>query len=526
MQFVISTFSQVVLALAVPYFLLTVVMGVRVARRAGSLRAQENAAGDNDAGDLGYSTYFLVPCLNEALVIGATVTRLLSETNGRVVVIDDGSDDDTAGEALRAATAIGASGRLVVHQRRLPDARHGKGAALNAGFRVLVEDATQRGLDPSKVIVGVMDADGRLSRGGATAPLRHFEASDVGGVQLIVRIRNRSKLITQFQDVEFWAISAVSQFARSVTGTVSLGGNGQFTRLSALQSLSGEPWSESLTEDLDLGLRLAGAGWRVMTTTRAFVDQQGCEKYRVLIRQRTRWYQGHMSSINRLPELWSSDRVGQVALIELTSYLLVPWVIVLPWSLIQQWILFQLVFGSGRGVLAAELGSTSARVAYGVLWYLMSFLPNIAIGLLYARRTRAVPAWRAFLLAHLMIAWNYVGYLAAWRALARMVIGRTGWHKTARTSEHAPVTLTALVPLPLPVPMPMPVAATSGARAEIARPPSMGSVRTRVLIGAGLVLLGAAGSQASRGRNSSGVLTSPNIMRTATRVLAAARPSP
>ena len=104
-----------------------------------------------------------------------------------------------------------------------------------------------------------MDADGRLSAGAVTAALALFDGPRVGGVQLIVRIRNRRKLIAQFQDIEFWMISALSQFARSISGTVSLGGNGQFTRLSALQQLTGEPWSRSLTEDLDLGLRLIAA---------------------------------------------------------------------------------------------------------------------------------------------------------------------------------------------------------------------------------------------------------------------------
>src|SRR5207302_10677264 len=136
----------------------------------------------------------------------------------------------------------------------------------------------------------------------------------------------------------------ISQFARSLTGTVSLGGHGQFTRLSALEGLVDEPWSRSLTEDLDLGLRLAAVGWRTTTTTRAYVDQQGVESYSRLMRQRTRWYQGHLSSIRRLPELWASEKLGQIGLIELTSYLLVPWLIVLPWSILQQWVLYQVLF--------------------------------------------------------------------------------------------------------------------------------------------------------------------------------------
>src|SRR5207302_2563851 len=301
-----SVVSQLLLAIAVPYFLASVVLGIRVARKFGGLRAQEAEPGQVDGADpADYHVYYLVPCLNEALVIGATVERLLTDgSNGRVVVIDDGSDDDTDGAAKHAAVSVAASHRLRVVRRRRPEARQGKGAALNAAYPLIIRDVKRRNLDPARVVVAVMDADGRLSPGGAQAALPLFADPRIGAVQLIVRIRNRTKLICKFQDVEFWTISAISQFARSLTGTVSLGGNGQFTRLSALESLVDEPWSRSLTEDLDLGLRLAAAGWRTTTTTRAYVDQQGVESYSRLMRQRTRWYQGHLSSIRRLPELW------------------------------------------------------------------------------------------------------------------------------------------------------------------------------------------------------------------------------
>ncbi len=280
-----------------------------------------------------------------------------------------------------------------------------------------------------------MDADGRLSAGAVDAALSLFDEAEVGGVQLIVRIRDRRKLIAQFQDIEFWLISALSQFARSMSGTVSLGGNGQFTRLVALQQLDGDPWSQSLTEDLDLGLRLIARGWRVTTTTYGYVDQQAVDTYRRLLRQRTRWYQGHMSSMRRLPELWRSNNVSEVAVLEVTSYLLVPWLVVLPWSILQQWILYELLVGSGHGIFATGLHGLPWQVTYGVLWYVLSFAPNLLIGFVYARRTRAVTLKRAFVLGHLMIAWNYIGYIAVWRAVGRMLRGRTNWDKTSRTNE-------------------------------------------------------------------------------------------
>jgi cellulose synthase/poly-beta-1,6-N-acetylglucosamine synthase-like glycosyltransferase len=454
MVHVFGWLSQVILALALPYFVISMVLGIRVARRDGRhLNSQEEAPDAEEERRSHDGLYFLVPCMNEEMVIGETVRLLLAEPGSTVIVIDDGSSDRTAERAQSAAAACGESARLVVLTRSGVESQRGKGAALNAAFPIVTEDVATKGLDPNQVLVAVMDADGRLSAGAADTALKLFDDPRVGGVQLIVRIRDRRKLIAQFQDIEFWMISALSQFARSMSGTVSLGGNGQFTRLSALQDIPDDPWSRSLTEDLDLGLRLITAGWRVTTTTHAYVDQQAADTFGGLLRQRTRWYQGHMNALHRLPELWRSNKVSEVAILEVTSYLLVPWLIVLPWSILQQWIIYQVIAGSGQGIFATNLGGLPWQVTYGLLWYVLSFAPNILIGVVYARRTRAVTVRRALFLGHLMIAWNYVGYVAAWRAITRMLRGRTNWDKTTRSTEDArPVDSPAIARMRVPQP--------------------------------------------------------------------------
>ena len=148
--------------------------------------------------------YFLVPCLNEEVVIGETVSRLLTEAGCTVIVIDDGSSDATAERARSAAAAFGQEARLMVCRRSGAESRKGKGEALNAAYPLIARDVVARGLDPEDVIVAVMDADGRLSTGAVNAALSLFDDAEVGGVQLVVRIHDRRKLVAQFQDIEFW----------------------------------------------------------------------------------------------------------------------------------------------------------------------------------------------------------------------------------------------------------------------------------------------------------------------------------
>ncbi|MFE0042661.1 glycosyltransferase [Streptomyces albireticuli] len=218
----------------------------------------------------------------------------------RIVVVDDGSDDATA----RIVRAVGGD-RVTLVRRTPPAARQGKGAALNAGLRTVREQAGQEDLDLGRVLVCVLDADGRMTPGSASRVTLRFADPAVGGVQLAVRIRGRHRWALRLQDLEFWALSALTQFGQIATGTVSMGGNGQFSRLCALDSIGPRPWSDSLTEDLDLGIGLVARGWTVTSTTTAFVSQQGLTSPRRLLRQRARWYHGHMSAIRRLPELWA-----------------------------------------------------------------------------------------------------------------------------------------------------------------------------------------------------------------------------
>ena len=377
-----------------------------------------------------YRVAVLIPCLNEEAVIGATVRSILELTpDAVVVVIDDASDDATA----QLAAAAGAA----VVRRQLPDARQGKGAALNYGYATLLApDGPLAGVaGPEHTIVCVLDADGRLSPDAVPAVFARFDNPRVGGVQLPVRIRNRTGFLTRMQDLEFWGMSAIAQMARIRTRSVSLGGNGQFTRLSALQSLGPEPWSDALTEDLDLGLELTLRGWELDMAADVWVSQQGVETTRALLRQRTRWYQGHMICARKAVRLWRSPLVSRRTALETTLYLMTPSFVMLPWSI---------TFTAGIGYFVWNLvehrmlpfdGVGVHSAFYGVFWYLLTFLPPVVLGLLYARRSEDERVVTAILRGHVQVFYAYVNMVAGWRALGRIALGRTSWAKTRKVVE-------------------------------------------------------------------------------------------
>jgi 1,2-diacylglycerol 3-beta-glucosyltransferase len=476
----VNTLALFVMSTAVAYFLIAIGLGLRELRRQHvpiglqsklgyghpfpcAAKRSVPLLGNRDIpllvpGDQAsrYQLYFLIPCLNEATVIGNTVAALCDPgRNSRIVVVDDGSDDDT-GDRARSVACPG----LTVLRRELPDARKGKGAALNFGFAYVLADARSRGLDPDRVLVVVMDADGRLSDGAVAEVLPLFDDEKVGAVQLAVRIRNRAtNFLLQFQNHQFWTLSSLSQFGRISTSTVSLGGNGQFARLSALLDIGEQPWSASLTEDLDLSVSMALAGWKLTSTPRAAVDQQGVESLGALVRQRTRWYQGHMMEGRRLPEIFQSPEIGHAAAVEMTLYLLVPWLFDLPWSLLYHIILVELFLNINRLHLFA--GSPQDKALAISIWYLLGFWPAVATTFMAKFRDRQLSWFTAIKLGHAFVITNYLSYVCAWRALYRILRRQNGWAKTARhTEEVSPRPLLLPTRVPGPVAMPLPISAS------------------------------------------------------------------
>ena len=252
-------------------------------------------------------------------------------------------------------------------QRVSPDARVGKGAALNAAY---LDVRRRMAGNADRVVIAVVDADGRLEPDVLDHVDPILRSPGTGAVQLMVRIFNRAHLLTRFQDFEFVSFSALLQRARQHIGSVGLGGNGQFVRLSALQSLGDAPWSDCLTEDLDLGIRLAMAGWDNRFTGSSVVSQQGVTNLGVLWRQRTRWIHGHMQCWKLIPDIVRSD-LPTSAVADLLYYLAAPLVLALA-SILFTLPLILLVAGLTAGVSIDHQGWGAVVVA--VIWYLVVLL--------------------------------------------------------------------------------------------------------------------------------------------------------
>jgi cellulose synthase/poly-beta-1,6-N-acetylglucosamine synthase-like glycosyltransferase len=237
----------------------------------------------------------MIPALNEGQVLRKTVQALLAQPyRGQleILLIDDASQDDTRRIGYQLCQSYE---HVYLLARDLPQAHQGKAEALNAGVDFLQKRFPER--DPQRWVIGVFDADGRpietdlIQRVGES-----FVDARVSALQCGVRIANRRRWLPRMQDLEFSAFCYIAQWVRDrTTGSVALGGNGQFARASTLIALAqkhGHVWApESLTEDLELSIRIHAQGGVIRFLNR-FVEQEGVESLRALLRQRHRWAWG------------------------------------------------------------------------------------------------------------------------------------------------------------------------------------------------------------------------------------------
>nr|WP_042197600.1 glycosyltransferase [Kibdelosporangium sp. MJ126-NF4]CEL23063.1 N-acetyl-glucosamine transferase [Kibdelosporangium sp. MJ126-NF4]CTQ90201.1 N-acetyl-glucosamine transferase [Kibdelosporangium sp. MJ126-NF4] len=410
-----------------------------------------------------FDWHFIVPCRDEEAVVEGTVRYLRSTFPAcHVWVVDDASTDRTADIVTRLLDSEEDSSNLHLVRRVLPEARTGKGDALNAAYRE-IGDWAGPDADPGRTVVVVIDADGRPAANCLTVcSADHlFGNPDVGAVQIDVRMSNREvgragkdrshkwfgRTLVRMQDLEFRTAIAAIQTSRRYTGTISMGGNGQFTRMSALDSIAGPtraPWRGCLLEDFEIGVHLLIEGWRTEFSMDTHVDQEGLYSLRRFLVQRTRWGQGTMQCARYVRIIWASNKVTTLGAAELLYYLAQPWMqligtivypipmILLAGKTVRDPVMVWEWFSDGAWILFAIYGS------FGILPFLIwgpiywwkcertgTFLRGIGYGCCYA-------------------AYIYTFYITSWRAFIRLVRGHNGWAKTRRNNEVTTNGVTAL----------------------------------------------------------------------------------
>jgi len=247
---------------------------------------------------------------NEAAVITSLVESLCSLDypidRYEVWAIDDRSSDRTPEILDRLAQKY--PQLQVLH--RTEQATGGKSGALNQVLSLMQGE-----------IIGVFDADAQVTPDFLYQVLAYFQSETVGAIQLRKAIVNSdTNFLTRGQRAEMALDAYLQQQRTSGGGIGELRGNGQFVRRTALDSCDG--WNEqTITDDLDLTIRLHLTGWDIELMPYPPVGEEGVTTFKALWHQRNRWAEG---GFQRYLDYWdaiASNRMGTKKTLDLLSFL-------------------------------------------------------------------------------------------------------------------------------------------------------------------------------------------------------------
>jgi cellulose synthase/poly-beta-1,6-N-acetylglucosamine synthase-like glycosyltransferase len=232
----------------------------------------------------------LVPAYQEAETIALRSFIDLDYPIDEIIVVDDGSTDQTAANAL---PFVGNHGRCRVELLRKPNG--GKWSALNLGFARSMGE-----------LVLCIDADSHLSQNALKRLVVRMDRPDISPVSGQITVRNRRNLITRLQAYEYVVANGGLRTAQSFLGSVLVvpGPIGLYRR-SALVDLANAdrlgngvenargPFSpETFAEDFQLSLSILAHGGRIVYEPRALSYTKSPHLTPVLLNQRYRWYRG------------------------------------------------------------------------------------------------------------------------------------------------------------------------------------------------------------------------------------------
>jgi cellulose synthase/poly-beta-1,6-N-acetylglucosamine synthase-like glycosyltransferase/spore germination protein YaaH/peptidoglycan/xylan/chitin deacetylase (PgdA/CDA1 family) len=245
----------------------------------------------------------VIAAFNEAKVITRTIRAVLANEYEPldVIVVDDGSQDDTSGAIARE---LGEHPRVRVFRQE----NGGKASALNHGI----------GIATGEIIIA-LDADTIFARDTIVKLVRHFADPLVGAVAGNVKVGNRVNPLTYWQSIEYVTSQNLDRraYAQINSVTVVPGAVGAWRREAILQA--GGYTTDTMAEDMDLTWRIRRIGWRIDNEAEAIGYTEAPDSIRNLFKQRFRWAFGtlqclwkHRRAVGRygwfgkvmLPTLW------------------------------------------------------------------------------------------------------------------------------------------------------------------------------------------------------------------------------
>jgi cellulose synthase/poly-beta-1,6-N-acetylglucosamine synthase-like glycosyltransferase/peptidoglycan/xylan/chitin deacetylase (PgdA/CDA1 family)/spore germination protein YaaH len=375
----------------------------------------------------------IVPAFNEEKVVVQTITSLLNQRYAgdlEIVVVDDGSTDDTA---IICEEAYGRHPQVSVYRKM----NGGKASALNYGI------ARAR----HEIVIG-LDADTVFDDDTVAELVQPLANPRVAAVAGNAKVGNRINLVTRWQALEYVTSQNLDRRAFSLLDCITVvpGAVGAWRR-SLVKEVGGFR-DDTLAEDQDLTLALRRAGYSVAYADGAIAYTEAPDTLRSLAKQRFRWSFGTLQCAWKHRDAFFRPKYGSLGFVALPNVvlfqLLLPAIspvadLMFVWSIVTVWL--NAVSHVVDGRLEYGLVNLEQVFVYYAIFLLVDWLAAVLAFLMEADEEKQL-TWLIFIQR---FAYRQVMYWVVVRSFAAALSGRlVGWGKLERKAtvdlpDHSPV---------------------------------------------------------------------------------------
>jgi cellulose synthase/poly-beta-1,6-N-acetylglucosamine synthase-like glycosyltransferase len=354
----------------------------------------------------------IIPTKNEESVIRRCLNGIMDidypKDKMQVIVVDGHSTDNTCGICEEFKQQYPGNFEVICEQTT-----SGKPAALNIALTYATGD-----------IVAVFDADSLPEKDVLSKVTSYFNDKKITAIQgMTTSINEKSNVLTRVISTEEKAWFQMLMSGREKLRLfVPLNGTCQFIRRNVLNELGG--WDEnSLTEDVELALRLVEKNHLIKYAPDVCSGQETPTALKSLFKQRIRWYRGYMETALKYGRLLNNINKRTVdAEISLAG----PYMMVVSLLSYINWFLVAIFFTQSTPVL----NFTGLVIA-------LTAVSLFSVGIALTASEKPIKPQNIIWIPCVYVYWLVQMVIAGWAFLKLVFRGKRDWTKTAKTGSVA-----------------------------------------------------------------------------------------
>lgn len=365
-------------------------------------------------GSTGLSYSIIVPTKNEASVIRRCLDGILNidypKDKLQVIVVDGNSVDETLSICKEFEQKYPQTFTVISEE-----ATHGKPAALNLAVTYTTND-----------IVAVFDADSVPHKDVLCKATGYFVDPKIDALQgRTSSINERTNVLTRLisQEEKAWYQMLLAG-REKLQLFVPLNGTCQFVRRPVLLEFGG--WDEnSLTEDVELAVRLIEKNHSIKYAEDVCSDQETPTVLKSLFKQRVRWYRGYMETALKYGRLL--DKINRRTL-DAEFSLAGPFMMVVSLLSYINWF-----------IIIVFLSQSTPIINFTGLVIALTAVSLVSIGIGLTASEKPIKPKNILWIPSIYIYWLMQMCIAGWAFLKLVTRSKREWSKTAKNGSQAPI---------------------------------------------------------------------------------------